>query len=215
MNKKSIFFLRRNLAYILFFSLFYNVFLYTDDCNGIIQQVETLLEQQSENDQSLQVIASLQDVMDKDLDSLIDILTPVKSGYLFETCSCRAHTKASRKALDTERGNEFMDQSNSILVDVNGKQITSVGQLRAILTSQFSTVDRLDDLQERLDSITDKLDETNQLAQDLGISLSDCEASLDECIGSCALWEEYMDEMFGTPDDIFWKHEANCVSCEK
>jgi len=215
MSKKSIFFLRRNLAYILFFSLFYSAFLYSDDCNGVIQQVETLLEQQLEKDQSLQVIASLQDVMDKDLDSLIDILTPVKSGHLFEAPSSRAHTKASRKAQDTEQGNDFMDQSNSILVDVNGKQITSITQLRAILTSQFSTVDILDDLQERLDSITDKLDETNQLAQDLGISLSDCEASLDECVRSCSLWEEYMDEMFSTPDDIFWKYESNSTSREK
>jgi len=204
--RKNRFYTGKNFVFLFFF-LFYNVSINSAEC-GILKQVEDLLADQVSYNQSLQIIASLQDVIDKELESIIEILTPNKSLGLLYKNPARMVSK-STASQQVERGNRNVEESNDILFDSEGNQVTSITELRTIIGSQFSSIDVLADMQEKMDSITELLGTSTQEAADLDISLSDCEASLDDCCKSLELWNEYLNDIVVSPDDVFWTYIAD------
>jgi len=206
MKGKKIFLIRKNFIYLFIFSLLYNASLDSAEC-GILKQVEDVLVSQAEFNDSLQVVDSLQDIMDKDLESIIDILTPTKTISLFYKTFSKMPTKNS--ATQVEEGNDRVKTSNDLLFNVEGNQVTSRAELETILTSQFSSIDDLDEMHSKMDSIIDLLGSSTQLAIDLDISLSDCEASLGDCCKTLELWDEYLNSIVVSPDDVFWTYIAD------
>jgi len=197
MNRKNIF------SFFLIF-LCYNVSINSVFECGLLKQAQDLLAEQLKFNESLQELVAVQAQMGRDLSSIIEILATPKSGNLLYKNSSGLPTKSAR--IDLVDSIDNLKDSNKFLFDVNGNQIISIDTLRQVLDSQFSSIDYLDEMHVKMDCIIDLLGTSTQLADDLGISLSDCEASLDDCCKGLALLDDCLNSFELVLDDEFLTH---------
>jgi len=230
MNKKNMFYIKRNPLCLFLFALFFYISNIStqelDPCNGLIQQVEELQLEQKEFGQSLEEISTLQSSMNDQLCCITQILTSTCTVFYF-TCvdefECCPKSIGFNSKMPTKQGEACNEGNIVILQETLDKIINSINTsyltnevlrndldfLANVITSQFTSVDTLYEMHVKMDSILDLLSTSTQLAVELNISLTDCELSLHECLDkSCALWDDYMDDIVVSPDDIFWSFEA-------
>jgi len=230
MNKKNMFYIKKNLTYLFILTLFFYVSNIStqdlDPCNGLIQQVEGLQLEQKAFGQSLGEIFTLQASMNDQLCCVTQILTSTCTVFYFtcldefECCPKYIGSNPKMPAKQSQSCNEgniiILEQTLENLfaaieesLETQNKQGADLDNLKDTISSQFTSVDTLYEMHVKMDSILDLLSTSTKLAVELDISLTDCELSLHDCLTkSCELWDDYMSDIVVYPDDIFWSFET-------
>ena len=116
MKRKNTVYIKKSFIYLFIFSLFYNISINSAECPGLIQQVEALLDQQVLFNQSLQRISALQDQMNADFESIVEILAGDKSMSMPFDQYNKIPTKATSES-NLGRSNSAVIVSNNILFE--------------------------------------------------------------------------------------------------
>jgi len=224
MDKKNIFCVR-TLAYVFIISLFFSVnntnftaSVDPENCIGVIQLVDALIVSQVQFAKALEEVQELQESMNQEL---------ATATALILTCTLNCppapktlnlmdlKSKMPNKAVCTDPNacasvvRDFNTLSIQISLATYEALIADIAVLREVEISQNSSIDTLADMHTKIDSILDLLGTSTQLADELDVSLTDCEASLEDCLtAGDALWEEFMGDIAATPDDLLWSFEA-------